>query len=249
MLLDINVRQQLQPNVCFVWSWSCMWLAETALLCFGIVRIPSSSLFSCNIGLLARQLSRKNRVVQVCRCPLPHPSGVVATPHASACSRSRRASISKRRGSVPCISPCCERLQTTAATLKARGVRCIPPLRAPSSGRSSRSGVPTFNQDGTLIQHRAVRLPSRARARPRIGHCRSRRPQVPTPIPAPCPPVIFGAFLRRKEGGLFFLGSPSRPMSRPVEIHDRRLGGQARDPPTPWAVLSWLACAAETSAG
>lgn len=175
------------------------------------VAARSTALLLCIVGIrprplhshVTRQLSRNIRVVSVCRYPLAHPPGVVDTPQASACSRSRRASISKRRGSVPCISPCCERLQTTAATLKARVVRCIrdghpPPLRAPSSGRAARSGVPTFKQDGTLVQHTSVRLPSRARARPRIGRCRFRRPQVPTPIPAPCPPVFCG-----ERGGCF----------------------------------------------
>lgn len=43
----------------------------------------------------------------------------------------------------------------------------------------------------------------------------------------------FWGVFAEKGGGAVFLGSPSWPMSRPVEIHDRRLGGQARDPPTP----------------
>lgn len=206
-MLDIHARQQLQPKVCLVWSWSPMWLAGTArspaLHCWNPLTQP----------FVARQL-------------LPHPSGVVDTPQASACSRSRRASISERRGSVPCISPCCERLQTTAATLKARGCTASPPLRAPSSGsRSSRTGA--RSRARSIVGTSIIGPPPVAGPRPpqsRVGGCRSRRPQVPTPIPAPCPPVILGAFLRRKEGGYFFLESPSRPMSRPVEIHDRRLG-------------------------
>lgn len=114
----------------------------------------SASPFTRNIVLLAHQLSRNIGVVSVCRCPLAHPSGVVDTPQASACSRSRRASISKRRGSVPCISPCCERLQTTAATLKARGGALHPRRPSPTTSGifirdwMSRTGVPTFNQDG-----------------------------------------------------------------------------------------------------
>lgn len=151
---------------------------------------------------------------------------------------------------MPCISPCCERLQTTAATLKARGGALHPRRPSPTTSGifirdwMSRTGVPTFNQDGGHFGP-AFRSASRrgpaptpesgavVLGAPRFRH-RSRLPVRPS--------------LRRK-GELFFLGSPSRPMSRPVEIHDRRLGGQARDPPTPWALLSWLTCAALRSAG
>lgn len=128
----------------------CGWLSQlsSALHCWNPT---SASPFTRNIGLLAHQLSRNVGVVFVCRCPLAHPSGVVDTPQASACSRSRRASISKRRGSVPCISPCCERLQTTAATLKARGGAMHPRRPSPTTSGifirdwMSRTGVPTFD--------------------------------------------------------------------------------------------------------
>lgn len=37
VVLDIHARQQLQPKIWFVWSWSSMWLAVTALLCFALL--------------------------------------------------------------------------------------------------------------------------------------------------------------------------------------------------------------------
>lgn len=227
----------------------CGWPSQlsSALHCWNPT---SASPFTRNIVLLAHQLSRNIGVVSVCRCPLTHPSGVVDTPQASACSRSRRASISKRRGSVPCISPCCERLQTTAATLKARGGALHPRRPSPTnSGIFIRTGCqgPVFPRSikmaGTSVQHFGP--PPVAGPRPPQNRALS----FSAPPGSDTDPGSLSARLLRRKGGLFFLGSPSRPMSRPVKIHDRRLGGQARDPPTPWALLSWLTCAALRSAG
>lgn len=176
---------------------------------------------------VARQLPRNIRVVQVCRCPLPHPSGVVDTPQASACSRSRRASISERRGSVPCISPCCERLQTTAATLKARGGALHPHHFGHLHqvvGRQEPGPVPGHVQ--SLALQSSVRLPSRARARPRVesGAVVLGAPRFRHRSRLPVRPSFWGRFCGERRGAIIF-----------SDLHRGRCHGPSRSMIDAWA--------------